>query len=126
MIPYHFKKMEGIVLRDGTKTMAKTLRNFATEIHRLDKWSHNTLHNHKLRGLPLNFKPAQIFEKAIEILIENEGCCPECGRRFEYNTDHWISLEYNSPDCFEVICMDCNSQRAIMEQRRGFTYLNSK
>jgi hypothetical protein len=102
------------------------LEQYATEMERIVKWSRNTVWSHKQRGLRLDVSPHDIFIQAFKVLVETGGCCPECGRRFEYGTDHWISLEYIDPTTFEVICMDCNVQRAIREQRRGFTYLNSK
>ena len=96
------------------------------EMKRIQKWSKNTKQNHGMRGLPIKVPRSQILGMAIDVLLENSGCCPECGRPFEFGTDHWISLEYVNPTEFEIICMDCNVQRAIKDQRKGFTYLNSK
>jgi hypothetical protein len=99
---------------------------------KIKRWSKNTVNGHKRRGLELHATPQIIYEEAIKTITKHDGCCPDCGKPFSYDNpnqivgNHWISLEYIDPDCFEIICRDCNLKRNIMDQRKGFNYLNSK
>ena len=100
---------------------------------RLRKWSINTKRSHNNRGLELHANSQTIYKQAVKVLLENNGTCPECGKLITFNRDHggnggldWISLEYNNPDSFEIICIGCNQRRNAEQQRKGVNYFNSK